>query len=808
MNFKTRPHFEDRQIVQYIGESVKLSGDTLYANTGGVTIEPTILDFTGATTAQTTVTIAGLTGYLNDNNRLSGLIINPPKLKLSGSTGTTTVNVENFVLKAIDSNGTAVWSPISGVSWSVSACTSPFLTTDIQPCTPGGNITVNAGGFDVNGFLTINDGSQSNGYVFVSDNNGVGSWQPPSTVVSGNTYWELGDGGLNSLKSIYNNHFISSTGSIIGGGDSNYISGGTNENNFIIGGENNSVDGSTGFNSQSGILGGTNNKIFGRVRDSVILGGRENQLSDLYCGILGGRNNSITQEDSVIMGGRNNRVSGFRGAVIAGQNITGTTDDTVYVPNLTVRGDHILHSDKVLEVSNMPSTLENEIKGSFSAFNWTGLTTNILNNSDSLGYTSFLLGDLSSYPTTNRYGFLSYYNTNYVRSGSPTTGNNFYQDKLVLKSANASNGIIFSNEKDSFWWESNGDSRMILTSTGELGIGLNTDGTESPSEKLHVRGDILVENTSGKFLTDIENSGGPLVLISGGTSDLSRFGVITPLSDSITMGIRGVSEVSYPGYGKQGDSYIYSSNQNNGINIISSQGTGTEDYIRFYAGQDANGTTPDLYIQGTGTTRGYVGINTDSPSEKLHVNSGDILVENTNGEFSTDIQNSAGVNVNISAGTNSQLSRITISDVDSGIALGHRGNSEPTFPGYGKQGDGFLYSGNEENGLNIISQPGTGTDDYIRFFVGQAAGASGTPDLYIQGSGTTRGYVGINTDSPTNHLDISNQVGYKGFRIRRSYTPSSSGDTNGEVGTIIWDNNYIYVKTGGGWGRVQLDFAF
>ena len=37
---------------------------------------------------------------------------------------------------------------------------------------------------------------------------------------------------------------------------------------------------------------------------------------------------------------------------------------------------------------------------------------------------------------------------------------------------------------------------------------------------------------------------------------------------------------------------------------------------------------------------------------------------------------------------------------------------------------------------------------------------------------------------------------------------SFSGDTNGEVGTITWDNNYIYVKTSGGWGRAQLDFAF
>jgi len=188
--------------------------------------------------------------------------------------------------------------------------------------------------------------------------------------------------------------------------------------------------------------------------------------------------------------------------------------------------------------------------------------------------------------------------------------------------------------------------------------------------------------------------------------------------------------------------------------------------------------------------------------------SGDILVENTSGKFLTDIENSAGVNVKISGGTNAQLSRISITDVDdAGISLGHRGNSEPTFPGYGKQGDGFLYSGNEENGLNIISSQGTGTEDYIRFYAGQDANGT-TPDLYIQGSGTTKGYVGINTDSPTSKLDIVGTQGYEQLRLRTSYTPTTSGDTNGEIGDISWDDNYIYVKTNSGWGRSSLDYGF
>ena len=155
-------------MVQYGDESIKLSGIT--------SIAPTVLDFTGTTTAETSVTITDLTGYLN-GGRISGLKILPPELKQSGSTGTTTVNVENYVLKAVDPYGSVGWSPISGISWSVSACTSPLNVTNIVPCTLGGTIYFNAGNLEINNTVRINDGSQVNGYVFTSDGSGNGSWQ-------------------------------------------------------------------------------------------------------------------------------------------------------------------------------------------------------------------------------------------------------------------------------------------------------------------------------------------------------------------------------------------------------------------------------------------------------------------------------------------------------------------------------------------------------------------------------------------------------------------------------------------------------
>lgn len=333
----------------------------------------------------------------------------------------------------------------------------------------------------------------------------------------------------------------------------------------------------------------------------------------------------------------------------------------------------MLHSDTTLEVSDIPGTLENIIKGSYTEFNWDGLTTNILSNNNPSGYTSFLLGNLTNFPSTNDYGFVSYYGSGYTRTGSPGTGTDFYRNRLVLKSSSNSEGIIFSNEASKkFWWEIDNKSRMILDNQGRLGLGLNVDGTQDPSEELHVFGDYLIENTSGSLSTNLSSTS-PRLLLSGGTNGITRFGVVVPTFDALSMGIRGGSDV--------------------------------------------------------------------------------------------------------------------------------------TFTDYGKNGDAFIRSSDDNNGLNILSQPGTGTDDYIRFFVGQVAGASGTPDLHIQGSGTTRGNIGINNGSPTSKLDIIG-TGYNQLRLRNSYTPSSSGDTNGSVGDIAWDNNYLYIKTSTGWGRTSLDYAF
>jgi hypothetical protein len=323
----------------------------------------------------------------------------------------------------------------------------------------------------------------------------------------------------------------------------------------------------------------------------------------------------------------------------------------------------------------------------------------------------------------------------------------------------------------------------IVENGGNVGIG--TTGT---TEKLHVSGgDILVEGSNGKFYSDLDNAGVVVAFLSGGTGDLTRFAVTSPTYGGLACGVRGGTDVSFDGYGKQGDGFIYSSEFQNGLNIISEVGGASlDDYIRFYAGQNNGATpanTPDIHIQGSGATRGNVGINTKTPTEKLHVSGGDILVETSNGKFYSDLDATVGAVIKVSGGTNGLVRMFTRAG-SGNISVGHRGITEPSFSGYGKQGDGFLYSSGEQNGLNIISQQGTSKDDYIRFYVGQSAGAvpANTPDIHIQGSGATRGNVGIYTKTPTEKLHVEGSVRIVDGTEQNGYVLTS--DANG-VGSWV-----------------------
>lgn len=150
--------------------------------------------------------------------------------------------------------------------------------------------------------------------------------------------------------------------------------------------------------------------------------------------------------------------------------------------------------------------------------------------------------------------------------------------------------------------------------------------------------DILGSGSNGSFYYTPSSAGG-LTFLSGNTttptSSIVRYGIATPPylskpSATITFGIRGWGDSTYGAYGGNGDGFIRASVESNGLTIIKALGSGTNDYIRFFAGTSPT-TTPNLIINGTGATQGFVGINTPTPTERLHVSgntliSGDITV--------------------------------------------------------------------------------------------------------------------------------------------------------------------------------------
>jgi hypothetical protein len=221
------------------------------------------------------------------------------------------------------------------------------------------------------------DGNQGLGKFLTSDVNGYANWSNIQiSDISGLTNdWSSQTGALvDTNTTISHTTLNTNTNSIIGGGQNNkldnsdnaVIIGGINNNilsgntSFIIGGSNNDIQARSGSDlGQSGVLGGSNNNIIDVSSDSdrsFIIGGVNNDinnsgdsiilssgLSDITSSssssIVGSSSSLVTNSSfSSIIGGFNNELIGTtRSVVLGGQNITGTTDDTVYVPNLNIQ---------------------------------------------------------------------------------------------------------------------------------------------------------------------------------------------------------------------------------------------------------------------------------------------------------------------------------------------------------------------------------------------------------------------------------------------------------------------------------------
>jgi hypothetical protein len=153
----------------------------------------------------------------------------------------------------------------------------------------------------------------------------------------------------------------------------------------------------------------------------------------------------------------------------------------------------------------------------------------------------------------------------------------------------------------------------------------------------------------------------------------------------------------------------------------------------------------------------------------------------------------------------------TITDYNSNPTFTAKGNGQVIihggYNGISHGGSTSWAANAHAHTFNIYGARGTGSgaagDIVISTGNTQASGNTIHPmseRWFIKG-GT--GYLS-NTSNPTSILDISGNTGYSQLRLRTSYTPASTSDTNGSIGDVSWDDNYLYIKTTGGWKRAAL----
>ncbi len=215
--------------------------------------------------------------------------------------------------------------------------------------------------------------------------------------------------------------------------------------------------------------------------------------------------------------------------------------------------------------------------------------------------------------------------TSHAQNELTIAGGDYSHAGGFMSSVFSINGFVHSNLStiDQYSDESAilGGSGNTISNAKRVVILGGANITATTSDTVYMN-NLYATNANSNFYTNFNTSNENGVIMNGGNNTLTYIETNINSSNLIRVGVRGSSVALWDEYGKNNDSFLYSSIDNNGLNIISAPGTGTEDYIRFYAGQNAESIyTPDLHIQGTGSTRGYIGINNDNPLQLLHLKS-------------------------------------------------------------------------------------------------------------------------------------------------------------------------------------------
>lgn len=400
-----------------------------------------------------------------------------------------------------------------------------------------------------------------------------------------------------------------------------------------------------------------------------------------------------------------------------------------------------------------------------------------------------------------------------------------------------------------------GTGNTIFDANHSVILGGN-DITATTSNTVYMNNLYVTQSGEGNFYSDLDNSAGSLILLSGKTDGLNRIGITTENNDSIVIGVRGATEASFPAYGKVGDNFVYSSNVANGLNIISQNGVGTDDYIRLYAGNGAQSiNSPGIEISSAsgGTSAGNVGIGLINATEQLDVAnnarfrnigssaSAGALHYDANGVLTTNTSDvrmkDQIISIDSALDKVKQLRGVYYKwkeDLERGVT----GNTRVGFIAQEVKEVipelAFTNERTEDKLMGVHYQDVTAilveaikelvSDDSPLFnrsevILQTQTIAAEDNNIELNFNGTNESSLGggitvINGIDNDNHSEFvinsdgdwrtNNYVLPHGLIIPE-FTPTSTNDITGKLGEITRDDNYLYIKTSNGWKRTGLE---
>ena len=292
-----------------------------------------------------------------------------------------------------------------------------------------------------------------------------------------------------------------------------------------------------------------------------------------------------------------------------------------------------------------------------------------------------------------------------------------------------------------FTFKTNSLTRMVINQDGDVGI-----GTSSPTEKLHIDGDVRIDGNPGILeiydITNLktqllQNSYGALTFNINATGDEEAFIVNSAPSGNTVF--------------RCGDNGSLVDD----VMVLYGSGNTASNNELIFSGD----SEPLVYSRGNLEVFGNIGI-----KQIGSVGGGTAVYIDSNGKLSDSVSDER-LKENILPLNNSLNILLQLSGVS----------------------------------YNWINREDSGNDRFYGFIAQQLEKVDNHLTFTSKGSG----YMGVRNDAITPLIVESIKEIYNNPSIP-NYTPTSSNDTYGNVGNITTDDDYLYIKTNNGWKRTSL----